>query len=179
MKKFNFFLLAAFLAALISCAHSCGQDDPELDETLRQLKPHACLTDRRFPNLPTEEDINRLEAALLNPGYKLPSSLKKYHLMVGNLIFSGVDFPTVHNIEDSGKYRSNLLGFIRDGWNERGIPYNTEETWIPFGNEGGDYVCMNLYTGSVCYFCGIVKLKKSKEEYPTLSEWLRKEFLSE
>jgi len=179
MKKLKFLLLMAFLVAFASFTHSWAQDDAELEKTLEELKQHAWGTYPRFPNLPTENDIRQLEAALFNSGYQLPNSLKKFYLTVGNSNFSGIDFPAIHKIEGSEKYRSNLLDFIRDGWDERGIPYKEGEYWIPFADEGGDYVCMNLFTGSVCYFCGILKLKKTKEEYVNLSEWLRKEFLSD
>jgi hypothetical protein len=175
MKKFKFFLLMAFFITLISCTHSCAQDDQELEETLKQLKPYACFTNPRFAELPTEEDINRLESALLQPGFKLPSSLKKYHLTLGNLIFSGVKIPTVHSVEVSGKYRSNLLDLIREG-HEKGIPYKMPEVWIPFAHDSEEYICMNLRTESVCYFSIIPRLKKDKEEYPNLSVWLKEMF---
>ncbi len=199
MKPFKFFLFISLLFSLIfsmhaaqddrdlvntladlklSCMHTAS-DDPDLETILRQLKEYTpFFPNESFPDLPTEEDFRQLESTLLRPGWQLPSSLKTYHLTLGNLEPFGISFPTIHRrVEENGKIISDLLYFIREG-HERGVPYNTEETWIPFCEDGAEYVCMNLYTERVCYFSFIPRLKKDKSEYDNLSSWLKERLLS-
>lgn len=164
-----------FILTIVTCVHSAENNegnDPELKgvlETLKSKRPY--LINKRFPNLPTERDIEHLEAVLFNGSGKLPISLKEYHLTLGNLVFS-VRFPPIHFIENEEENRSHFLYFIREG-HSKGISLY----WIPFCEDGEYYVCMELGTQKVCYFSFIPRFEKEKTEYENLSSWIKERLL--
>ena len=182
MKYIKIFLFMIFTLPLIPCVSSAETEitDPELTkilETMVNRFEHS--PNRKFPCLPIEADIKSLEMSLFSYGHKLPMSLKEYHLTCGNLLFSeGFGFPTVQQRESDGK--CNLFDFVRKGHDE-GIPFTKEgqatgtlqENWLPFAEDGSDYICMELGTGKVCNFYFDYRLQKDSIEYPNLSAWLK------
>ncbi len=182
MKCLKICLLMSFVLALIPGVLSMQENkDPELPgvlETMMNEFEHS--QNRKFPNLPTDADIENLEKALFSSDdYKLPLPLKEYHLTCGNVLFStGIEFPTVHERENDGK--CNLLVFIREG-HDKGVSFTKkgqatgtpQENWLPFALDGSDYICMELGTEKVCNFYGVSRLRKDDAEFPNLSAWLK------
>lgn len=181
MKYVKKYLFISFALILIPCVLSMEETkDPELAkilETMMNQFDHS--PNKRFPNLPIEADFESLEMSLFNYGYELPLPLKEYHLTCGNVLFStGFRFPTVHKRESDGK--CNLFDFIRKG-HDNGVPFTKEgqptgtlqENWLPFAEDGSDYICMELRTKKVCNFYTDSRLRKDDTEYPSLSAWLK------
>ena len=187
MKFVKIYLSMVFVFSFISGVFSMEREntDPELAEVLKTMVSNLnYIPNPRFPNLPTETDIQYLEDRLFKPGCKLPHSLKQYHLTCGNRIFEGgVRFPTVHQKENAG---CNLLDFIREG-HDKGVPFIQEGqakeallgNWLAFGEDESAYVCMEVQTQKVCYFSFVPNLKKDKKEYENLSSWIKERLLSQ
>ena len=181
MKYIKICLLMIFTITLIPCVPSAETKikDPELTKVLETMvSTFEHSPNRKFPQLPIEADFKSLETRLFNYDYKLPMPLKEYHLVCGNKLFSeGISFPTVHQREDGS---CNLYNFIRKG-HDKGIPFTKEgqatgtpqENWLPFAEDGSDYICMELGTGKVCNFYFDYRLRKDDTEFPNLSSWLK------
>lgn len=187
MKFVKIYLALAFVFSLTSSVFSVEEENMDSDlagvlETM--VRNLHYIPNPKFPNLPTETDLQHLEDRL-KPGCKLPPPLKQYHLTCGNKIFKGgVRFPTVHQREDG---KCNLLDFIEKGRN-KGIPFIQEGqinesplgNWLAFGEEDGStYVCMEVETQKVCYFSFVPNFKKDKKEYESLSSWIKERLLSQ
>ena len=179
-------VFALFFMIFDFSAKTCEIKDPELENVLQTLMQQVSSKEiRKFPALPTERDLERLESSLFNYDWKLPEPLRKFHLTCGNRFFGVVTFPTVHQMEDDGSYRCYLLEFIRKAQN-KGVPFTKnnqatgilQEDWIAFCEDGSDYACIELRTGKVCYFSFVPRLKKDKKEYDTLSAWIKERFLT-
>ncbi len=165
----------AFFVAILSYANSCEQDDPDLKDTLKQIKSQLLVRKtKRFPegrDLPKDEDFTQIERALFvhSSGYKLPETLVSFYKEVGNRDFPGV---TVYTPE--GGKNSNLYTIIREG-QEKNIP----NIWIAFAKFAGhEYFCINHKTGEVCLYIVFPEIYMDEVTYPNLSSWIKKKWLS-
>lgn len=171
MKHINFFLFIALIVLNLSPVYSAEhpkEADTELTVKLNAVKAKTSyLINKKFPDLPIPNDFNYLNAALTHTDWEVPRPLVEFHLTLGNLIFTDIDFPTAHyHKRIDGTNGSELLDFIREG-HHAGVP----KTWIPFCENHGVYVCIQLQTGEVSLF-----RSKSLSNVGTFSSWLEKTF---
>jgi hypothetical protein len=173
MKGINFFLFIVFILFKLSPGYSAEQSedaDTEIRMKLNAIKAKTQnMINKKFPELPVLNDFNYLNAALTYTDCEVPRPLVEFHLILGNLVFAEIDLPTVHYGKQSdGTYGSALLDFIREGHHE-GVP----QTWIPFCQNHGAYVCIHMQTKEVRSYTS--KLSSKSE---TFSSWLEKTFIT-